>query len=130
MIDLDIFGRGEIKRLNYELRQSSYKVQELENEVECLSRTEQAQRATIEYLMKEVRAADELIRQMKETEQKLFAMYNASEGARLALSTRLAKAEAKAAEEKAVKVRVKEKTSETDCRVADAPRNDRGDGAA
>lgn len=82
MIDLDIFGRGEIKRLNYELRQSSYKVQELENENKYLRGVKTAQAATIDRIVKELRAQDELIRQMQGTERKIFQMYNASEAAR------------------------------------------------
>lgn len=86
MIDLDIFGRGEIKRLNYELRQLDYKKQELENENKYLRGATNAQAATIERLQQEIRAQDELIRQMQETEHKLFGMYDASEKARKSLA--------------------------------------------
>ena len=89
MIDLDIFGRGEIKRLNYELKQCDFKRQEAENEAECLRRVTAAQSITVERLMKEVRAQDELIRQMQETEKKLFSMYNASEAARQELARKV-----------------------------------------
>lgn len=82
MIDLDIFGRGEIKRLNYELRHKDYKCQELENENRYLRGVKTSQSAVIDRLMQEVRAQDELIRQLQATEKKLFQMYTASEAAR------------------------------------------------
>ncbi len=86
MIDLDIFGRGEIKRLSYELRHEQLRHQETKREVQYLRGVKTSQAATVDMLMQELRAADELIRQLKATEQKLFQMYKASEAARQELA--------------------------------------------
>lgn len=93
MIDFDIFGRGEIKRLNYELRHEQERHKETQREAQFLRGVTTAQAAAVERLQKEIRAQDELIRQMQETEHRLFSMYTASENARKSLAEKAGDAE-------------------------------------
>ena len=83
-----IFGRGEIKRLSWELRHEQLRHQETEREANYLRGVKTSQSAVIDRLMQEIRAQDELIRQLQATEKKLFAMYTESEKARQGLARR------------------------------------------
>ena len=86
---MSIFGKNEIKRLTWELRHEQLRHQETQREAQYLRGVKTAQSATIERLMQEIRAQDELIRQLQGTEKKLFQMYNESERARQALARKV-----------------------------------------
>ena len=83
MIDLlDLFGRGEIKRLNYELRDRENKLKAAQHETSFLSGIRTAQGAAIEALQERLRAEEELNRHLPHENKKLWDMYRASEAAR------------------------------------------------
>ncbi len=83
MIDLlDLFGRGEIKRLGYELRDRENKLKAAEHELSYLRGLRTAQAAAVEALQERLRSEEELNRQLQHTNRKLFGMYRASEEAR------------------------------------------------
>ena len=83
MSKVSLFGRRrEIERLRFDLVIAGEKARELEKENQYLRGVRTSQAATVDTLMQELRASDELIRQLKATERKIFQMYNASEAAR------------------------------------------------
>lgn len=83
MIDLlDLFGRGEIKRLNYELRERENQLKAAAHETSYLRGIRAAQGAAVEALQERLRAEEELNRHLQHENKKLWDMYRASETAR------------------------------------------------
>lgn len=97
MSKVKLFGRRrEIERLRFDLALAGENIKELEAEICYLNGVKTVQAATVDMLIQEVRASDELIHQLKATEKKLFQMYNASEAARQELARKAREREATA----------------------------------